>query len=89
MRWRLRYFLGCCPHCARSGSWDPSDDAVIYRSSWRSVTLQCKTCGLQWTMTAHQIAKAAQRWGLKAETIQEFTAWAAAVDERRGRRSAP
>jgi len=84
-RWLLRYLLGCCPHCARRGSWDWSAETVIYRSSARSVTLQCKTCGLQWTMTAHQIAKAAQRWGLSPEMLQRFTAWADAVAERRGK----
>jgi hypothetical protein len=34
----------------------------IVRSNPRSLTLACRRCGLQWSMTMHQLAKAAPRW---------------------------
>ena len=33
----------------------------IYRSSPRSVTLQCGRCGLQWTITWYMLARAFER----------------------------
>lgn len=46
--------LCACPVCARP-------EPRIYRSSLRSVTLQCSRCGLQWTMTWYMLARAFER----------------------------
>ena len=46
--------LCACPICARP-------EPRIYRSSPRSVTLQCGRCGLQWTITWYMLARAFER----------------------------
>jgi uncharacterized Zn finger protein len=47
---------GCHPHNA-----DSREAAVIYRTSVRSVSMRCNRCGLLWTVTIHQLAKAMRR----------------------------
>jgi hypothetical protein len=83
---------GSCPHHAcwpRNGP-----GAAIYRSSNRSVTFRCPDCGLLWTVTVHQAAKAARRildkqmtyaWITEAHVLV-LERWAKAVDDQRGRR---
>jgi uncharacterized Zn finger protein len=44
---------------------------VIYRSSKRSVTFRCFSCGLLWTMTWHQMAKAARRLEARGQDDSE------------------
>ena len=66
----------------------------IYRSSLRSVTLQCSRCALQWTMTWYMLARAFER-----EVAPQLSVDAAAVTtavlnvlgehESRGRKPAP
>lgn len=79
----ITIMFGSCPHCRNV-------EAVIYRTSVRSVTMRCRDCGLQWTMTAHQMAKAVERSGatkhkgVAANMAAVFTEWAAAVGEQRG-----
>ncbi len=85
VRFKLRLFVGNCPHCGKGFA----PESHIYRSSRRSVTMRCTICGLQWTMTLHQIAKAAERWGLTPETARLITEWADDVGESRGRKRAP
>jgi hypothetical protein len=46
--------LCACPVCARA-------EPRIYRSSRRSVTLQCGRCGMQWTQTWYMLARAVER----------------------------
>jgi hypothetical protein len=59
--------LCACPICARP-------EPRIYRSSLRSVTLQCSRCGLQWTMTWYMLARAFER-----EVAPQLSVDAAAV----------
>ena len=53
----LRVGFGYCP----AGCSGRLPNAVVYRSSKRSITLRCPTCGLLWTMTVQQMAKSATR----------------------------
>ncbi|HEY3765490.1 MAG TPA: hypothetical protein VGL44_10065 [Gaiellales bacterium] len=46
--------LCACPVCGRS-------EPRIYRSSLRSVTLQCGHCRMQWTQTWYMLARAVER----------------------------
>jgi len=79
--------LCACPVCTRP-------EPRIYRSSLRSVTLQCGRCGLQWTMTWYMLARAFER-----EVAPKLSVDAAAVTtavlnvlgehESRGRKPAP
>jgi hypothetical protein len=79
--------LCVCPVCTRP-------EPRIYRSSLRSVTLQCGRCGLQWTMTWYMLARAFER-----EVAPKLSVDAAAVTtavlnvlgehESRGRKPAP
>src|SRR5262245_44493730 len=54
--WQMSCPAGCDAGPLRGGQ------AKIERSNPRSVTLACLRCGLHWTMTLHQMAKAAPRW---------------------------
>jgi hypothetical protein len=78
--------LCACPLCARS-------DPRIYRSSLRSVTLQCGECRLQWTMTWRMLARGFER-AVAAEVGADAAAVGSAVFTRltavetRGRGSA-
>jgi hypothetical protein len=54
-------FSHCPARCGGAELGFPSGH--VYRSSKRSITLQCARCGLLWTMTVHQIAKAAAAIG--------------------------
>jgi len=79
--------LCVCPVCTRP-------EPRIYRSSLRSVTLQCSRCGLQWTITWYMLARAFER-----EVAPKLSVDAAAVTtavlnvlgehESRGRKPAP
>jgi hypothetical protein len=70
--------------------------AVVYRSSARSITYRCNVCGLQWTVTIHQLAKSARRVadltrGSEFAHADDNVAtvlerWAEAVGESRGRK---
>jgi hypothetical protein len=51
---RLARRLCTCPVCS-------TPEPRIYRSSLRSVTLQCGHCRLQWTMTWYMLARAFER----------------------------
>jgi hypothetical protein len=51
---RLARRLATCPVCGRP-------EPRVYRSSLRSVTLQCGACALQWTMTWYMLARAFER----------------------------
>jgi len=89
----LTMAVGTCPYCGPDAG-----GAVVYRSSTRSVTMRCRDCGLQWTMTIHLLARAAQQWAeeAKGSPVEGHTAalarylagWADALGERRGRRRA-
>lgn len=46
----IRMHFGNCPAGCPG-------DSVIYRSSARSMTMRCNSCGMLWTMTIHQMAK--------------------------------
>ncbi len=59
--------LCACPICGRP-------EPRIYRSSLRSVTLQCGRCRLQWTMTWYMLARA-----FELEVAPRLTVDAAAV----------
>src|SRR6266545_4950694 len=48
-----------CPLCGAADA--QQHDGVIYRRSNRSVTLRCRRCGLQWTMTWLKVHQAAKR----------------------------
>ena len=90
----LYFQFGHCPAQCDDGSKLHGPSGHVYRSSSRSITLRCSQCGLLWTMTVHQIAKAAQRLaerdGPTADLCRRFAAdwaeWAALVEDRRGRR---
>lgn len=90
---------GACPACAHR--WAGGGSGRIYRSSNRSVTMRCPDCGLLWTVTVHQMAKAArslvdelERRGGSVVGIEvdggdarTLERWAAAIPESRGRAS--
>jgi hypothetical protein len=87
----LRCDCGFCPSGCRDGI--GGGMGRVYRSSRRSLTMQCPKCGLQWTMTVHRIAQVTAR---KAETearperrliAQMWAEWATGVKEERGVRS--
>jgi hypothetical protein len=59
--------LCLCPLCGRP-------EPRIYRSSLRSVTLQCGQCRLQWAITWYMLARAFER-----EVAPRLTVEAAAV----------
>ena len=90
----LRLYAGNCPNCAAWGRLTPFHrTGVVYRLSARSVTFRCNHCGLQWTVTLHQFAKAARRWADEAERggspdagVLRMIADHWPVDETRGRK---
>jgi hypothetical protein len=59
--------LCTCPICGRA-------EPRVYRSSLRSVTLQCGRCKLQWTTTWYMLARAFER-----EVAPQLSVDAAAV----------
>jgi hypothetical protein len=59
--------LCACPVCGRP-------EPRVYRSSLRSVTLQCGRCRLQWTTTWYMLARAFER-----EVASQLSVDAAAV----------
>jgi hypothetical protein len=59
--------LCACPVCGRT-------EPRIYRSSRRSVTLQCGGCRMQWTQTWYMLARAVER-----EVVPKLGVDAAAV----------
>jgi uncharacterized Zn finger protein len=103
-RWAIRVVAGKCPH---HDCWPPNGagGGQIFRSSHRSVTMRCPDCGLLWTVTVHQMVKAARRilakrnesvWHsyeefceLTEQDVRVLERWAASVPERRGRRKGP
>jgi hypothetical protein len=64
---RFARHLCACPVCGRP-------EPRIYRSSRRSVTLQCGRCRMQWTQTWYMLARAVER-----EVTPKLDADAAAV----------
>jgi transcription elongation factor Elf1 len=89
LRWQMTCPAGCDAGTLRGGT------VTIERSNPRSVTLVCKRCGLHWTMTLHQLAKAAQHWDwhplLGEEAASEGPKYlaelAAELPQRRGRKA--
>jgi hypothetical protein len=85
---------GFCP--GGCGGLMGAPTGIVYRSSRRSVTMRCQDCGLLWTMTVHQLAKAtrrkAERMGddevavLQQGIAARLEQWSELVDEDRGRR---
>ncbi len=79
--------LCACPICARP-------EPRIYRSSPRSVTLQCGRCGLQWTITWYMLARAferevAPRLSVDAASVTTAVLNVLGEHEGRGRKRAP
>ncbi len=82
----VSFCAGSCPACREGG-------ARVHRRNARSVTMRCRNCGLQWTMTARRVAEAMQRQAEAAEGksyeailqgfAAEFAAWAAEVNDHR------
>jgi hypothetical protein len=66
--------LCVCPVCNRGAP-------RIYRTSVRSVTLQCGGCGLQWTMTWHMLGRSFDR-AVKPGVDDEAGTVGSAVFER-------
>ena len=61
----LHQFVGACPACSLSETHAlgfVQASGVVYRRSHMSVTLRCRTCALQWTMTWDKIHKAATHY---------------------------
>ena len=83
----VSFCAGTCPACREGG-------ARVHRRNARSVTMRCRNCGLQWTMTAKQMADAMRRQaeaakGKPYERIlqifaTEFAEWAADVNDPHG-----
>jgi hypothetical protein len=91
LRVSLSIQFGRCPARCHDGFHGPT--GRVYRSSNRSITLQCTQCGLLWTMTVHQIAKAAQRQAdrnprdpARRHFAATWKEWAACVADTRGRK---
>jgi hypothetical protein len=89
----LFFQFGHCPAGCRDGSRIAGPTSRVYRSSWRALTLQCTRCGLQWTMTVHQLAKASARLltleghaHLQQPWADAWAEWARDVGDKRGRK---
>jgi hypothetical protein len=92
----VRFAFGFCPAGCKEGG--IVSTGVVYRSSRRSIQMRCSKCGLLWTMTVHQMAKAARvhaeasaaagdAWADGEKWIaDELQGWAKHVDDKRGRR---
>jgi hypothetical protein len=68
-------FAHCPAGCDKRGyaAIDPDHTwGIVYRSSRRSVTFRCNCCGLLWTMTWHQMAKAAHVLADRGQGEQKF-----------------
>lgn len=83
-------FVFRCPLCEDQYDF-ARGNCTIVRTAPRSFSLRCRRCGLHFTMTWHQIAKAARRWHEISEWFPEaiterFEEMAAALPETRGRR---
>lgn len=88
-----RRFFWTCP--LRCDTTLDGDQCAIVRTQVRGITMRCTTCGVQFSVTWHQLARAhrrrealmghAHRPGDLGERLE---ALAALVDERRGRRRA-
>jgi hypothetical protein len=79
--------LCACPICGRP-------EPRIYRSSLRSVTLQCGRCRLQWTMTWYMLARAfdrelAPRLSVDAAAVTSAVLNLLGEHEQRGRARVP
>jgi hypothetical protein len=79
--------LCACPICGRP-------EPRVYRSSLRSVTLQCSRCKLQWTMTWYMLARAFEREVAPQLSVDAAAVTAAVLNvlgehEARGARRAP
>ena len=67
-----RTHLNCCPLCKTDsmpkGNINTSRSHV-YRTSHKSVTMRCKSCGLKWTVTWRSLARSMDKTyeGHKAE----------------------
>lgn len=84
---------GYCPGGCHDGSALQGASGRVYRSSRRSLTMQCTKCGLLWTMTVHRIAQVTSRKAAQPDARPEcrviaqiWADWAAGVEEHRGRR---
>jgi hypothetical protein len=91
----LLFDFGNCPGGCDDGSAFHGPTGRVYRSSRRSLTMQCTKCTLQWTMTVHRLAHAAALKASGPNGCEELRViakmwadWASAVEERRGRRKA-
>lgn len=86
----LHMSVSTCPFCGGDGA-PFGGYSVIYRLSHRAVTMRCKRCTLQWTMTMHQIADAVKVWETMVDdsefgkAISQDLARAFDVKEIRGR----
>lgn len=87
----VHHDCGFCPSgCRESGFGFPT--GRVYRSSRRSLTMQCKTCGMQWTVTVHRVAQVTARKAEQEGRLQPdwraalWAEWASSVDDQRGRR---
>jgi hypothetical protein len=92
LRLSLFFQFGHCPARCDDGSRMHGPTSRVYRSSRRSLTLQCSQCGLLWTMTVHQLAKAAKRLAARdprapnRDCAAAWADWAAGVADTRGRK---
>jgi hypothetical protein len=91
----VQHDCGWCPSGCRGGRGDfQFPTGRVYRSSRRSLTMQCTKCGVQWMVTVHRVAqvvaqKAKTEGRFLPELIAELWAeWASAIDDQRGRRKA-
>lgn len=88
-----------CGYCSAGCRAGPFPTGRVYRSSDRSLTMQCTECGMQWNVTVHRIAKVAARKAddpnsrsFAEDEKRAFAQWMAElaemVDDKRGRRKA-
>ena len=94
LRYSVQHDCGYCPSGCRLGAFQWPTGRV-YRSSRRSLTMQCTKCEMQWMVTVHRVAKVtAQKVDMEGRIqphlrAQLWAEWASAIDDRRGRRRAP
>jgi hypothetical protein len=90
----IRWVFGCPLGCDTYGY--TGGQCAIVRTAVRSLTLRCRECGLQFTMTWHQLARAYRqrlaqggRAGKPDRTAEVFDYYAKLAGESRGRRRVP
>jgi hypothetical protein len=89
-RFSIRVVAGVCPSCALSCACSGEDTSredilgVIYRRSGHSITFRCNHCSLQWTVTLHNLRRAALAKAASIKDNMLAYAYSTVLDGTRG-----